>query len=56
MMAVKEKGIIKLVVNEEKREVTVRAADTLLHVLREKLGLTEQKRAVKMVTGGPVLF
>ncbi len=34
---------IELLINEEKRRVTVRPADTLLRVLREKLGLTGAK-------------
>ncbi len=41
----KQLGIetIELQVNEEKRRVAVRPADTLLRVLREKLGLTGAK-------------
>lgn len=38
-----ERGEIELDVNGEKRLVFVRAADTLLHVLREHLGLTGAK-------------
>lgn len=43
MIAYKELVIIELQINDEKREVTVRPADTLLRVLREKLGLTGGK-------------
>jgi len=34
---------IELIINNEKRRVHVRSADTLLNVLREKLGLTGAK-------------
>lgn len=43
MIAYKELVTIELQINDEKREVTVRPADTLLRVLREKLGLTGGK-------------
>src|SRR5699024_2073553 len=36
-------GNIELEINGEKRMVTVRAADTLLHILRKQLGLTGAK-------------
>lgn len=39
------KTVIKLHVNGDSREVTVRSADTLLHSLRNELGLTGTKRA-----------
>ncbi|KAB2333244.1 (2Fe-2S)-binding protein [Cytobacillus depressus] len=39
------KTVIKLHVNGDTREVTVRSADTLLHTLRTELGLTGAKRA-----------
>jgi aerobic-type carbon monoxide dehydrogenase small subunit (CoxS/CutS family) len=37
------KSVISLEVNEEKREVTIEPSDTLLHTLREQLGLTGAK-------------
>ncbi|OIK15641.1 (2Fe-2S)-binding protein [Bacillus sp. MUM 116] len=40
-----EKTVVKLHVNGETHEVMVRSADTLLHTLREQLGLTGAKRA-----------
>ncbi|WML39291.1 (2Fe-2S)-binding protein [Neobacillus sp. OS1-2] len=39
------KTVVKLHVNGETHEVMVRSADTLLHTLREQLGLTGAKRA-----------
>lgn len=39
------KAFIHLYVNGETREAVVRSADTLLHTLREELGLTGAKRA-----------
>lgn len=39
------KTVVKLNVNGENRDVTIRSADTLLHALREQLGLTGAKRA-----------
>ena len=39
------KTLIHLHVNGETREAVVRSADTLLHALREQLGLTGAKRA-----------
>ena len=41
----KEKRLVSLHVNGETREVVIRSADTLLHTLREELGLTGAKRA-----------
>lgn len=43
MLEIKGKSIIELDINNEKRSVTVRPADTLLAVLREQLGLTGAK-------------
>jgi carbon-monoxide dehydrogenase small subunit len=43
MIAHKEYAPIELTVNGEKRKMVVRPADTLLRVLREKLGLTGGK-------------
>lgn len=43
MIALREAAYIDLTVNNEKRRVLIRAADTLLRVLREKLGLTGPK-------------
>ncbi|WP_035424199.1 (2Fe-2S)-binding protein [Bacillus sp. UNC438CL73TsuS30] len=40
-----EKTVAKLHVNGETKEVMIRSADTLLHTLREQLGLTGAKRA-----------
>lgn len=39
------KALIHLHVNGETREAVVRSADTLLHALREQLGMTGAKRA-----------
>lgn len=39
------KALIHLHVNGESREAVVRSADTLLHALREQLGMTGAKRA-----------
>lgn len=39
------KAFIRLHVNGEMKEVVVRSADTLLHTLRDQLGLTGTKRA-----------
>ncbi|MFK9090454.1 (2Fe-2S)-binding protein [Bacillus salipaludis] len=39
------KTVVKLNVNGENRDVMIRSADTLLHTLREQLGLTGAKRA-----------
>ena len=39
------KTVIQLHVNGEIREATIRSADTLLHTLRNELGLTGAKRA-----------
>ncbi|MBO0961188.1 (2Fe-2S)-binding protein [Neobacillus sp. MM2021_6] len=39
------KTVVNLHVNGETHEVMVRSADTLLHTLREQLGLTGAKRA-----------
>lgn len=39
------KTVINLHVNGETKEVTIRSADTLLHTLREQLGLSGAKRA-----------
>ncbi|HHT50938.1 MAG TPA: (2Fe-2S)-binding protein [Eubacteriaceae bacterium] len=43
MIAYKDYASIELLVNGEKRKVFARPADTLLRVLREKLGLTGAK-------------
>lgn len=43
MIQVVGKSSIEIDVNDEKRSVTVRPADTLLYVLREQLGLTGTK-------------
>lgn len=43
MLAIKDLSIIELYVNGTKHRVAVRPADTLLFVLREKLGLTGAK-------------
>lgn len=43
MLEVREKGIIDINVNGCNKSVAVRSADTLLYVLREKLGLTGAK-------------
>lgn len=43
MLAIKDLSIIELNVNGTKHSVAVRPADTLLFVLREKLGLTGAK-------------
>lgn len=43
MLAVPKKTLIDLQVNGEIRTVVARAADTLLYVLREQLGLTGAK-------------
>lgn len=37
---------IKLKVNGEEKMVDIRTADTLLYVLREKLGLTGDRKSV----------
>ena len=47
MIQIRDISTIELDINGEKRKVTVRAADTLLHTLREQLGLTEQRRAAR---------
>lgn len=39
------KTIIKLLVNGETHDAVIRSADTLLHTLREQLGLTGAKKA-----------
>ncbi|MFJ5712938.1 (2Fe-2S)-binding protein [Neobacillus sp. NPDC093127] len=39
------KSVIKLHVNGDSHEVTIRSADTLLYTLREQLGLSGAKRA-----------
>lgn len=43
MLAIKDKSVIELKVNGEKRSLTVRPADTLLYALRNQLGLTGAK-------------
>ena len=43
MIQIRDISTIELDINGEKRKVTVRAADTLLHTLREQLGLTGAK-------------
>ena len=40
-------GLLELAVNGEQKEVMARPADTLLHVLREQLGLTGAKPSCK---------
>lgn len=47
MLAIPNKTLIELQVNGEKRIVVARPADTLLHVLREELGLTGAKPGCK---------
>ncbi|MFF2448175.1 (2Fe-2S)-binding protein [Neobacillus sp. NPDC058068] len=39
------KSVVKLHVNGDSHEVTIRSADTLLYTLREQLGLSGAKRA-----------
>ena len=41
----KSKKVVHLHVNGETHEVVIRSADTLLHILREQLGLTGAKKA-----------
>jgi carbon-monoxide dehydrogenase small subunit len=43
MIQIRDISTIELDINGEKWKVTVRAADTLLHTLREQLGLTGAK-------------
>ena len=43
MIEIRDIGTVELEINGEKRKVTVRTAETLLHTLREKLGLTGAK-------------
>lgn len=43
MLEIKEKSVIKVNINGEKKDVMVRPADTLLYALREQLGLTGTK-------------
>ncbi len=42
-----KKGLLMLEVNGEQKKVVARPADTLLHVLREELGLTGAKPSCK---------
>lgn len=50
------RALIDLHVNGETHEAVVRSADTLLHTLREELGLTGVKRACGDGTAGPVRY
>lgn len=49
------KTIIQLLVNGETHDAVIRSADTLLHTLREQLGLTGAKKHVKTAIVGLVL-
>ncbi|MEG6521805.1 (2Fe-2S)-binding protein [Desulfotomaculum sp. 1211_IL3151] len=47
MLNIVKKSLIELNINGEKKLVVARPADTLLHVLREQLGLTGAKPSCK---------
>ena len=48
------KKIVQLHVNGETHDAVIRSADTLLHTLREQLGLTAAKPACENGIVGPV--